>query len=164
MVEVLNEFASDTHRRVGGVFLQPRSLADAARFLHINDPYVEDRAYNTQGLEEIVKDLQAEGLVKKVGKGTAREILKKIASDDALPTVPKEKAKLWTDRATLRGDRYPHPEDEDQWATTQAYLDRVNGPIPNEPPPLVGEELARVEAHNREIAEADERLREEAQG
>jgi hypothetical protein len=153
--EVLNEFASDTHRRVAGHLSRPRSANDLAHFLARHDPHVEDDAYDPEKVEEYLKDLEADGLVKNIGSGTAEELVAKVKADKDLRTLRSEKADEFAARAE-RSDVYPFPEDGDHWVLTQKFIDKVNAPIPGEPPPLSGPALEHAEAENAKLAEESE--------
>lgn len=132
MAEVLNEFASDAHRRVGGNLAQPRSARELAAFLAKLDPHVPDEVYSEAGVLPYLEDLEADGLVKRLGAFEDGEALvAAIAKDKALPTLPAEKAKTVAARAASpRVGPYP---DEEQWYITQAFLDRLDGPTPSSP-------------------------------
>ena len=64
-------------------------------------------------------------------------------------TLHKDKASALKERA--ESSRTAPHLDEALWVITQKFLDKINGPIPNEPPPLVGEALAAAEARNAEL-------------
>lgn len=158
MSDAIDEFESDTHRRVAANLAQPRSAAGLARFLAAIDPHVTSKAYTPAGVQDYLDDLVKEGLVVRIGganadvktaedaKDAAEAVVAEIKGHDEVPTLPKEKAANWiasSQKRTRRGEI-----GDVQYVATQAFFDRVAGPIPNEPPPLEGEALAAAEAQN----------------
>jgi len=127
---IVNEFASDTHRRVAANLSQPRSARDLARFLARHDPYVDDEAHTEEGLDAYLKDLEADGLVKRIGSFDSGEsLVKAVKADSDVPTLPKEKAEVLVERAE-HPQRFPFV-DEDHWALTAAGLGRLTGEAPS---------------------------------
>ena len=125
----VNEFASDTHRRVAANLSQPRSARDLARFLARHDPYVDDEAHIEDGLDLYLNDLEASGLVKRIGSFDSGEALAKaVKADSDVLTLPKEKAEVLIERAE-HPQRFPFV-DEDQWALTTSGLARLTGEAP----------------------------------
>jgi hypothetical protein len=165
---VLNEFDSDTHRRVCANLSVPRSAAELAAFLSKHDPHVEDDAYSAEGVQDYLDDLEADGLVRNVGSfevdpddpaPAAREVLAAVNDDDDLITIPKAKADGFAERVE-REDAFPYLDSGDHFVMTQLALDRINGPIPGESPPLTGRALRAAEAENERLQqESDERAR-----
>ena len=157
----VNEFDTDTHRRVCANLAQPRSLQDLAAFLRATDPYVDDAAYTVDGVVDYVRDLEADGLVKKLGTfDSGDELVKAIKNDGDVVTLHKDKAAALVQRFE-RPDIFPH-DDEDQYVLTQLALDRINGPIPNEPS-LEGAALAAAEQDQAAWFEENERIAKEAE-
>lgn len=66
MAEV-NDFATDTHRRVCAQCMYLRSASQIADVLRKVDPNVDEAAYERHGVEEYLADLEADGLVKNLG-------------------------------------------------------------------------------------------------
>lgn len=76
----LNEFESDTHRRVAANCTRPRSATEIALVLRgpqyhpalgklsAHDRYVDERAYEPAGVQSYLDELEADGLVKNVGR------------------------------------------------------------------------------------------------
>lgn len=155
----LNEFESDTHRRVVANLSVPRSVGELADHLRQHDPYVSAEAYGEGSLMEYLKDLEADGLVKNIGTyPDGAEAVKAVRGDGGLIDFPGPKAAAFCARAE-RPDVGPFL-DEEQWVMTQLALDKINGPVPGEPPPLKGAALKHAERLNAELAAADrERVR-----
>ena len=64
---VYNDFATDTHRRVLAHAMRPRSAAEIAYQLAKVDLNVDTSAYQQHGVQSILDDLEADGLVKNLG-------------------------------------------------------------------------------------------------
>jgi len=126
----VNDFDSDTHRRVAANLSQPRSARDLARFLARHDPYVEDTAHTEEGLDSYLEDLEADGLVKRIGSfDDGAALVKAVKADADVQTLPEEKAEVLVERAE-HPQRFPFV-DEDHWALTTAGLARLTGPAPS---------------------------------
>ena len=140
----VNHFESDVHRRVAGNLTQPRSLTDLLR-VAIQDPFMgplrvqpAPNGHSQADLGEVLKDLEADGVVVSVGEHDSGEALvATIRKHDQAVTLPDEKAEAFVERAEVP-TRYPWPEEE-HWALTELGLAKLKGPIPNEPAPLEGE-------------------------
>lgn len=151
MSDAIDEFKSDTHRRVAANLAQPRSARELARFLAIHDPHVADDAYSVEGVVDYLKDLEAEGLVLQLdASGDPKAIVDEVRASDAVPTLHKDKAKNFVARATKRRDRQEYLA-EPQWVATQAFYDRVAADIPNAPPPLEGAALDAALAADKRL-------------
>jgi hypothetical protein len=66
-VHEVNDFATDTHRRVAAQCMRPRSATEIADALKQLDPHVDPDAHHADGVNEYLKDLEADGLVKNLG-------------------------------------------------------------------------------------------------
>jgi hypothetical protein len=123
---MVNDFETDTHRRVAGNLSQPRSARDLARFLARHDPYVEDAAHSEEGLDSYLKDLEADGLVKRIGSFEGgKALVAAVKDDDQTVTLPAEKAKTYIVRSA-NPEKFPYP-DEEHWAMTYAGHRRLTG-------------------------------------
>jgi hypothetical protein len=130
---MVNDFDSDTHRRVAANLSQPRSARDLARFLARHDPYVDEATHSEEGVVLYLMDLEEEiesgGLVKRIGSFDSGEALvKAVKADTQTVTLPKEKAEVLVERAE-HSQRFPFV-DEDHWALTTAGLERLTGAAP----------------------------------
>jgi uncharacterized protein YciI len=63
----VNEFQTDTHRRVTAQCLRPRSAREIAYELQTVDASAADDAKHPDGVNEYLKDLEADGLVVNLG-------------------------------------------------------------------------------------------------
>lgn len=158
---VLNEFESDTHRRVCANLSVPRSAEELAAFLSKHDPHVDASAYGAASVQDFIDDLEAEGLVANVGSfESAADAVAAVRDDADLIDFPKAKAENFAERAE-REDVFPYLDGDDHYVMTALALAKIEGPIPDEPPPLTGPALRAAEKENARLKEeADERARE----
>jgi len=121
-----NDFETDTHRRVAANLSQPRSARDLARFLAALDPHVDEAAHSEEGVAAYLEDLEADGLVTKLGPfEDGKALVAAVKDDDQAVTLPKEKAQTLIVRAD-NPEKFPYA-DEDHWALTQVGLERLTG-------------------------------------
>jgi hypothetical protein len=154
----LNEFDSDTHRRVCANLSVPRSALELARFLDRHDPHIDVAARDGEQVEGFLLDLEADGLVKRIkGLQDAKAAVKAMRQDSDVPTLPRAKASAYVERAD-RDDLFPVFDGREHWVFTKAALDRFNGPIRDEKPPKTGADLRAAEEANRALADRDARL------
>jgi hypothetical protein len=151
----LNEFDSDTHRRVCANLTVPRSVVELAEFLERHDPFVDRRAYSPEGVEEVLRDLEAARLVKRLpGLRDGKAAVKAMRQDKDVQTLPRAKASAFMERVE-RDDVLPAFDGREYWVATKAGLERLTGRVRDEPPALSGRHKREVEAANRELAKLD---------
>lgn len=136
-------FASDEHRRVVGNLPIPRHLHELTRNL-VADPHIGGmRGPSEDDVSEILKDLEAEGLVKQIGSAdTADELLKLVSSDKDTIDLHKDQAKHLKERiegkgvshqvVRLRRDRHLGVGDESLWLMTKKGKDLLVAGLPEE--------------------------------
>lgn len=133
---VLNRFASDTHRRVAAQCMRPRSALEVAYALRKHDPQVVHGreaadaglpdAHHWRGAEHYLADLEGEGLV--VNLGTFDGPAEALKAQDGHP-----------DAINFEGDRevfanaahkelgFPFLDQGDHYVLTQACWERLTG-------------------------------------
>lgn len=170
----INDFLTDAHRRVCANLSQPRTVFELAMFLTKHDPPVfhEEVAYQgvdlasfdpagggdvVAGAKSLLADLEAEGLVKNLGPiSDVTAALALIEQDGELADIPKEKAANLVERAE-HAEKLPVFGGKDDFYIFTAYgLAKLKGPIPQEPPPMVGARLAAAEAEPDTIQSREE--------
>jgi len=123
---VVNDFDSDTHRRVAANLSQPRSARDLARFLAALDPHVDEAAHSEEGVTEYLEDLESDGLVVKLGSfNGGKAIVAALKDSEQAMSLSPEKAKTYIVRAA-NPQKFPYP-DEEHWAMTHAGHRRLTG-------------------------------------
>jgi hypothetical protein len=132
----INEFASDAHRRVAAQCSRPMSALEIAYSLKRTDPNVPDNLYHASGVQEILKDLEADGLVKNLGPFDDAEAALKAQDKD------KDVINFEGSRETFIG-RAEHPmrfpflgRGDDHYVFTKECHARLTGPAyrPGEEP------------------------------
>ena len=128
MAEIaVNDFASDTHRRVVANFGRPRTAREVAAQLQRDDPYVDDKAYGAAGCAEYVKDLEADGLLKNLGKfESGKEALKAQDADKDVIDFDGDKATF--EAAAENPRKFPHLDEDDHYVRTALAQAKLIGP------------------------------------
>lgn len=162
--ELLNDFESDEHRRVLANLGQPRSLDDLVRFLRRHDIENTSRARTDVGAEEILADLEADGLIVSLGtpaigaEDLPTAIVGAVAEHPLALTLPEEKARHFVERVN-HPDRPPFlASEEEVWVQTELGRAKLEAPSPIEGAPLAGLALKAAEERNAQIAEGDREL------
>lgn len=133
---VLNRFASDTHRRVAAQCMRPRSALEVAYALRKHDPSVvhgtaaseagEPDAHHWQGAEQYLADLEAEGLV--VNVGTFADAEEALAAQDANEqAINFEGDRDVFANAAAKELGFPFLDQGDHYVLTQACRERLLG-------------------------------------
>jgi hypothetical protein len=180
MTGEVNQFASDTHRRVCANLSQPRTAEHLADFLSKTDPQVSHgqkghegrpNAHEASGVRHYLNDLERDGLVVKLGEHAAREVsdddedpdaeikaleeagrglIDAVSKSKTAVTLPKEKAATFVERA-CNPDKEPYfVKGRAFYALTEKGLAKLTGPVPDEPPPLEGRALREAKRFNKE--------------
>ena|SRR5215211_6027768 len=141
----VNEFETDTHRRVAGMLMRPRTAAEIAEEFRRHDPYVNgeqggyDRAanevieptgaYTTEGVEDYLKDLEADGLAKNIGTfDNPKDALDRQDGDKALINFDGSRKEF---KALAESElKWPFLQTADHWVRTIEAQDRLVGEAP----------------------------------
>jgi hypothetical protein len=132
MTEV-NEFDTDTHRRVAAQCMRPRSATEIAHaFQTIPDPHVDESALHADGVREYLADLEADGLVKNLGTfDSGEEALKAQNADkDVIDFHGDKDAFIKRAKHPLR---FPFLErGEDHYVFTKRCHAKLTGEVPSD--------------------------------
>jgi len=172
-VEELNVFTSDLHRRVVGNLDIPRSAEALVRTFEKHDPSAigsnaddYSRKDATKRVREVLKELEDDGLVVNLGEATsAEDALDAMNSSAETLDIGKQQGKVFVEVVESRrsGLRHLHVDGELYGATVKAWR-KLNGPIPEEPPPLTGDSLREAEEFNRKWHEENDARANAAKG
>jgi hypothetical protein len=125
----VNDFTTDTHRRVAAQCMRPRSASEIAYALKTLDPHVDEDAYHRDGVNEYLADLEADGLVVNLGSfDDAKAALKaQDAHKDAIDFQGDRDA--FSARAA-HPTRFPFLEQgEDHWVFTKLCHAKLTGEV-----------------------------------
>jgi hypothetical protein len=124
-----NEFASDTHRRVAGSLMRPRSAQEIADEFNRHDPYVADKARSAEGVEEYLRDLEAEGLAVNLGTFADGEAAMAAQNKDKAAIDFTGDAEIF---AAIAAADHKHPflDSADHWVRTNDAQARLIGVAP----------------------------------
>lgn len=144
----VNEFRTDTHRRIAGMLMRPRSAAEIAAEFAKHDPWVEGDpprtdpmtgevseatgAYTAAGVTEYLEDLEAEGLA--VNMGNFEEASAALEAQNGNPELVDFAGDSGSFFALAEAERkYPYLSRADHWVRTNAAQARLVGPVPGAP-------------------------------
>lgn len=164
-MDELNVFASDLHRRVVGNLDIPRSAEALVLTFEKHDPVAigsnsdeYSRKDANKLVREVLLDLEAEGLVANLGEVTsAEDALAAMNGDSDTLDIGKSQGKAFVDavESTRANRRHLHVNGTLYGATVKAW-NKLNAPIPEEPPPLTGDSLREAEEFNKKWHEENE--------
>lgn len=132
----INDFASDAHRRIAAQCSRPMSALEIAYSLKRTDPNVPDAFYHPGAVEEILDELEEDGLVTNLGPFEDGEsaLEAQDADDDAIDFVGSREAFI---RRSEHPIRFPFLErGDDHFVFTKECHARLTGPAyrPGEEP------------------------------
>lgn len=127
----VNEFASDTHRRVVAQFTRPMTAREAADALKKHDPYVEDDAYGAQGVSEYISDLEADGLLTNLGTfDDAKAALD--AQDKNKDTINFQGSRESFSKLAENPLKHPYLDEDDHFVQTKLAHEKLAGEAPED--------------------------------
>lgn len=125
-MEEINQFETDVHRRVAAHCTRPISALEIA-YSFGRDPNVPDEFRHPEAVEEVLKDLEADGLVKNVGIPEDAE--QALADQNADPDLLDfhGDSEVWVKRAA-HPLRFPFLERGDHFVMTKKNHAKLTGP------------------------------------
>jgi hypothetical protein len=144
-----NEFDTDLHRRVAGNLQIPRSPEALVLTFERHDPDAigsttmdYDRGAAVGEVSEVLADLEADGVVAKVGAvADVEEAVDVVNTDNNVVDIDAEQAELFAEVvASQRPNKRHLNVDGELWILTNKGLEKLTGTIPNPPPPVAAEE------------------------
>lgn len=123
----INEFETDTHRRVAAQCMRPRSATEIADALRQLDPHVDPACHHRDGVAAVLEDLEGEGLVKNLGSfDDAGEAL--AAQDRDKDVIDFQGSRESFENRAAHPLRFPFLErGEDHFVFTKECHDRLTG-------------------------------------
>ena len=140
-----NEFDTDLHRRVAGNLQIPRSAEALVLTLERHDPTAigfDQGGYDRDGkvseVDEVLSDLEADGVVAKIGEhGSPETAVEAVNTDENVVDIDPEQAEIFAEVIeSPRPSRRHLNLDGELWILTTKGLEKLTGTIPNEPPPV----------------------------